>query len=202
MFRRFLGAALLLTVLAANATPVNGQDKKKKPDAPPPTDADTLTAGSYAGKLKTTPDTDGSFVVSIPYQHYVLKNPNKIPKNTNPQMTRLLRDQQNIANIQAKLAGAEGQAASPVPDAAAKRHQQVPARPDGRPTQSRPKPLQRRHRHEGLHLPRQRKPEGPLRQPAGSVRREGQRQEVHGRRVEGTERQGRRRQAARLRGVG
>jgi hypothetical protein len=101
MSRWFLGA-VLLTVYAA---PVSAQDKKK-PDPAKAMDADTLPAGQYTGKLKTPPGTDGSFVVAVEYQHYVLKNPNQLPKNANPQMQRLLRDQQKIAQLQKKIAGA------------------------------------------------------------------------------------------------
>jgi hypothetical protein len=85
--------------------PVKAQDKKK-PDPAAAVDADTLPAGQYTGKLKTPPGSDGSFVVAVEYQHYVLKNPNQIPKNTNPQMTRLLKDQQKIAQLQTKVANA------------------------------------------------------------------------------------------------
>lgn len=105
MKRWFLGIGLILAFAFVGLQPADGQDKKKKPaDAPPPTDSDTLQPGSFTGKLKTPPGTDGSFIVAVDYQYLVLKNPNQLPKNTNPAMQSLVKDQNRINQLQTQIA--------------------------------------------------------------------------------------------------
>jgi len=109
MMRRWFGLGLLLTTLGVVVVPATGAPKDKKGNQPAaePTDADTLPLGSFTGKLKTTPGSDGSFVLGVEYQHAELKNPKAAVKpTTNPALTNLMRDQVRIAQLQQQIATA------------------------------------------------------------------------------------------------
>jgi len=109
MMRRWFGLGLFLTTLAVLVVPATGAPKDKKGNAPAaePTDADTLPPGNFTGKLKTTPGSDGSFVLGVEYQHAELKNPKQaIKPTTNPALTNLMRDQTRIAQLQQQIATA------------------------------------------------------------------------------------------------
>ncbi len=101
MYRRFFGAGLLLAFVTACAVPTNAAPDKQPMDG---IDADSLPPGQFTGKLKTPPASDGSFIVSIQYQYLQLKNPNQIPRSTNPQMNNIIRDQVKITQLQNQIA--------------------------------------------------------------------------------------------------
>jgi hypothetical protein len=99
-------AVFLSLVLPSEAA--DDKKKDKKGDPAPTTDADKLPTGEFSGKLKNPPGSDGTFVVSVDYQHLELKNPNALAQfqKANPQLNNVIRDQQRIAQTQAKLANA------------------------------------------------------------------------------------------------
>jgi hypothetical protein len=107
MYRRFVGIGMLAMFLSLVASS-NGADdnKKKKGDPPPTTDSDSLAPGDFTGKLKSTINSDNSFIVSVMYQHLELKNPNALAQfqKANPQLKNLIRDQQRVAQLQSQLA--------------------------------------------------------------------------------------------------
>jgi len=108
MYRRLLGAGLLVVMFLSLGAPATWAQKPDKKPAAAPTDADTLPPGESSGKLKSVPGTDGTFTVGVEYQHLELKNPKALAQfqKANPQLTNAIRDQQKIAQTQAHLATA------------------------------------------------------------------------------------------------
>jgi len=117
MLRRWVGAGLLLGFACAVGLQVSAADKPKKGDAKPAeaVDSDKNPPGTSTGKLKTTPGTDGDFILSVEYQHVELKNPAQPAKGTNANtayarhLQQLTRDQQHIAQLQQQMATARTQ---------------------------------------------------------------------------------------------
>jgi hypothetical protein len=87
---------LALSAQAADDTP------KKGNKVVPTIDSDTFPAGDYAGKLISTPGTDGSFVVEIQVPKLVLKNPNQLPKGN--KYANITKEQAKITQLQNQLA--------------------------------------------------------------------------------------------------
>src|SRR5437764_4131525 len=110
MYRRCIGAGLLMATFLFLEVPGNGAYKPKKgeKEAVPMTDADKLPPGEFSGKLKSPPGSDGTFVVATEYQHLELKNPGALNQfqKANPQLANAIRDQQQTAQTQAELATA------------------------------------------------------------------------------------------------
>jgi hypothetical protein len=105
MRRRFVGAALVLALVAA--VPVRAADEKKKADAADPkkdVDADKLTPGEFTGKLVSVPGSDGAFTLEVQYERVELKDPNALARTENKEVQQSVREEREIARIQSDMA--------------------------------------------------------------------------------------------------
>src|SRR5437762_1305878 len=110
MFRRILGAGLLLALVGLLApVPAVAQKKDAKDKDIPTIDADTLRPGEVNGKLQTTPGTDGSFTVRVEVKKQEI-DPKALEKlsraggKENAELEAVVREQERIARLQAELA--------------------------------------------------------------------------------------------------